>query len=175
MPTTMYNLNEVSLDLEAGKYTYTIGPDGDLNIPRPSRLVAAVQNVNGFDYPIELIDKDTYNNIFNKYIEASLIQHLFVKHTYPQLEVYVWPIPTETHTVRIDCWYVFNSLTLNTVLDFPYGYKKALKLNTAVMLRIMYKLTTKQDLVTAAVDAKAVIQRVNNTTPLMTIDVCRKM
>ena len=129
-----------------GAQSYTVGPGGNFNIPRPDRLETAYfrQTVsavpNQVDYPLQLLQsREDYSSIALKTL-TSWPQFIFYDSAYPIGAVYPWPLPTaalgDLHIVTKDNLVQFSSLTQN--INLPPEYTEAIWSNLAVRLAAMY-------------------------------------
>jgi hypothetical protein len=129
-----------------GAQSYTVGPGGDFNVPRPDRLEAAFfrQTVssqpNQVDYQLELLEaREDYNKIALKTL-VSWPQYIFYDSAYPIGQVFPWPVPQasvyEIHLTLKETLTQFSSYTQN--LNLPGEYVEALWTNLAVRLTAIY-------------------------------------
>ena len=156
-----------------GAQSYTVGPGGNFNIPRPDRLEGAYfrQLVSGspnlVDYPLDLLEsREDYSRIRLKTL-TTWPQVAFYDAAYPTGSVYVYPEPQaglfEIHILTKD---VLGSIaTLQQAVSLPPEYMAALKFNLAVRLREAYQLAPRPVLVGLAKDALNVIRNANAQVP----------
>ncbi len=164
----MWHLIDVH-KVSTGAVSYTVGPGGDFNTPRPDRLEAAffrqiVQSQpNQIDYPLEIIEaRETYNNIALKTL-STFPYAIFYDAAYPIGVIYPWPVPQaaiyEIHLTLKDTLTGFT--TLNQTVVMPPEYIAALKFNLAIRLRQAYSLPSDPILVALAKDSLNVIRGAN--------------
>jgi hypothetical protein len=149
-----------------GAQSYSIGPNGDFNSPRPDRLEAAFyrQNPgtpgsgfgdfafgvsgfgdlgspnNGVDYPLTILDsREDYSDIVLKGL-ASWPNCIFYDSAFPMGYVYPWPIPPtglyELHLIVKDTLVQF--VTPQDTVNLPPEYTEALWTNLTVRLGAVY-------------------------------------
>ena len=82
----------------AGEIRRTLGPSGDFVGNRPVLLDDATyyRAPSGVSYGIKFINQDQYDGIAVKTATSTFPQVIFVNETYPNVEMYVYPRPTQT-------------------------------------------------------------------------------
>lgn len=132
--------------LTLGKQAFTLGPGGDFNANRPSKIIGMsailLQNPsNPIEVPMEMYTMwDWQNKIPVKNVPGSFPQVCYDDGGMPLRTLNFWPIPTyQTNNVRIYSWTSLTwPATLQTLLNFPPGYAKAFRYNLAVELASEY-------------------------------------
>lgn len=144
-----YAILEQSAPLVPGQQSYTIGkdPTADFNMTRPLKILdgpgtAYVQDVNGNNYPMNVVPRDQWNLYGNRsiLIQSDFPDTLFYDPQYPLGVINVLPVPTINYTMFWDSYLQladFDSLT--TAFSFPPGYKRAIVTNLAVALKPYFK------------------------------------
>ncbi len=129
---------EQSIALTANKQTYTIGTGGDINGTRPLRIsnepgTAYIQDVNGQNYPLSVVEQDIWNQIGNRSsnVTANVPNTLFYDSQYPLGKLSFYPMPniggfTAFWDSRLQ---LTDFAALSTAFSFPPGYKMALQSN----------------------------------------------
>ena len=76
----------------------TLGPSGDFVGNRPVQLLDSTYYIapSGVSYGIKFINQDQYDGIAVKTATSTFPQVIFVNNTYPDVEMYVYPKPTQT-------------------------------------------------------------------------------
>lgn len=129
-----------------GAMSYTVGPGGDFNIPRPDRLEAAFfrqivsSQPNQVDYPLEILEaREDYNDIALKSL-VSWPQYIFYDSAFPLGSVYPWPVPQasifELHLTLKDTLVQFSTLTQS--INLPPEYTEAIWTNLTARLCGIY-------------------------------------
>lgn len=125
-------------DLEADQASYTIGPSGDLDHPRPTEIDAAAwfDPTTNQEYPLSPLTTEAYDLITNKEESGTQPTSFYYEPTDPDGTIYLWPVPdNSTYDLVL---YVKSALTQyanrDTAVDLPPGYAKALRYNLAVEL-----------------------------------------
>lgn len=158
--------------LQAGVGQYSVGPGGTLNaslaptLPRPVRIEDA-QFVTGsgpstLDTPLPLLTENQYNEIAFKGMPSSWALWAYYGATYPLGTFVVWPVPSGSAQVRLTLWQPMSSIpTLETDVDLPPGYRRALQYNLAMELAPEYGVVPGQTVATLAMESKDSLQRAN--------------
>jgi hypothetical protein len=172
----IYHLITVS-KTSTGAQSYTVGPNGDFNTPRPDKLESAFlrqivpSQPNLVDYPLMILpSREDYNQIPLKTL-GSFPQWIFYDSAYPLGSVYPWPIPQANiyalHLTVKDQIAQFTSLA--QTIDLPPEYEAALLYNLAWRLRPAYQLPPDPTLSGLAIDSLNVIRNANAQIPMLTL------
>lgn len=168
----VYHLIDTALTT-TGAQSYSVGPGGDFNMPRPDRLETAYfrQLVNAtpnqVDYPLTVLEaREDYSRIRLKSL-TTWPTTIFYDAANPLGKVYPWPVPQanlfELHLVTKDTLSSFAAPS--TAFSFPPEYLAALVYNLAIRLRVAYRLPGDPVLVGLAKDALNVIRNANAQVP----------
>lgn len=171
---------EISWTLVPGQQTYTIGAGGQINATRPLRLIdtpgsAYVQDYNGNNYPVRVINQQQWNSIGNRspaVVTANFPDSLFYDPQFPLGKINLNPTPSMPYTAFIDAYLQLTDFaTLEATASLPPGYNRAIKANLAVELK-PYFADGQIDpaLVKAALESKASIKRTNQRKLVSTFD-----
>ena len=104
----------------------TFGPTGDIVANRPVAIDDSTyfrDPANGISYGLKLINQQQYNGIAVKTVTSTYPQVLWVNMTYPNIEMYVYPVPTkvlEFHVVSVN--ELTQPVNLATDLAFPLNF-----------------------------------------------------
>lgn len=159
-----------------GQLSYTIGPTGDINVPRPDRIEAAffrqfVQDQpNEVDYPLQIIDsREDYNQIALKTLSTWPLA-VFYDSAYPLGNVFIWPVPQaglyEIHLSIKDTLAQFQSYY--TQVNLPPEYIEAIWTNLTIRLAAIYPGTQPSPAVEAlAKSSLATIRGANAQIPTL--------
>ncbi len=130
-----------SFPLTIGKTTYVIGQTGsvDFNTVRPDEITWAYRrDFNNIDYPLALINKELYNSLQMKSLDALPYQ-LYYDTQYPNGIIYIWPADMQADTLFIESLKPVNQFTtLQTVMNLPGEYQEAIKYLLAKRLAVEY-------------------------------------
>ena len=129
-----------------GAQSYTVGPGGNFNIPRPAKLESAFfrQQFNGIqpvDYPLEILrSTEDYNRISLKSLNA-FPRYAFYDMAYPIGNLFVWPLPSNQYEIFITTMLQLQQFhTINDTLALPPEYSAALMWNLTLELYPFYGL-----------------------------------
>lgn len=171
----VYHLLDVS-KVSTGAVSYTVGPGGDFDTPRPDRLedgnfmrqlnTAPPQQV---DYPLGLIpSREDYNRIRMKSL-GTWPSWIFYDSGWPTGLAYPWPVPQasiyEIHIAVKAQLTQFTSLT--QTINLPPEYSPCIGYNLQARLRAAYRLPPTADIIALAKDALNVIRLANVQVPKM--------
>jgi len=124
--------------LVSGQAEYTIGVGGNFNTAKPLQILTAFTRIGNIDYNIEVISDTEYDGIPQKDIKNSIPDVLFYSQSEPLGKITFYPVPT-TGSVYIRTEKQLTQLpSLNTDLEFPAGWVRALIYNLALELAPEY-------------------------------------
>ena len=149
----------------------TLGPTGDFVGERPIKLDDATyfrDASTNVSYGIKLINNEQYNNIAVKTVTSTYPQLMWVNMTYPDVEIYIYPVPTkvlEFHFVSVRP--LTQPAALDTNLAFPPGYLRAFRFNLACELAAEFGVEPSPQVQRIAMASKRDLKRINNPDDLM--------
>ena len=156
----------------AGLISRTLGPTGNFVGLRPillddSTYFRAPTNVS---YGIKFINQQQYNGIAVKTVTSTYPQVMWVNMTFPDIEMYVYPRPTqdlEFHFVSVE---ELNSpANLSTVLYYPPGYLRAFTYNLAMEFAPEFGVEPSPQVQRIAMTSKRDLKRINNPDDVMAL------
>jgi hypothetical protein len=156
----------------AGFISRTLGPTGDFIGLRPvllddSTYFRAPTNVS---YGIKFINQQQYNGIAVKTVTSTYPQVMWVNMTFPDIEMYVYPRPTqdlEFHFVSVE--ELNNPANLSTVLYYPPGYLRAFTYNLAMEFAPEFGVEPSPQVQRIAMTSKRDLKRINNPDDVMAL------
>jgi hypothetical protein len=156
----------------ANEVKRTLGPSGDFVGVRPILVDDSTYYVapNGVSYQINMLNEMQYNSIAVKTVTASYPQQLYVNMTYPDIEMYVYPVPSqplEWHIVSVR--ELSQPATLTTELHFPPGYMRAFAYNLACELAPEFGVEPSPQVQRIAMTSKRNLKRINNPGDVMAL------
>jgi hypothetical protein len=155
----------------AGAIRKTLGPTGDFVGNRPILVDDATYFKSGqVSYGIKLINQQMYDGIAVKTVTSTYPQVMFVNMTYPDIEMYVYPVPNtslEFHFVSVE--ELNNPASLSTTLAFPPGYLRAFKYNLACEIANEFGVEPPQTVQRIAMTSKRNLKRINNPDDVMSM------
>lgn len=154
----------------AGQISRTLGPTGDFVGIRPVQIDPATYYVapSGVSYGIKLINQQQYNGIAVKTATSTFPQVMFVNMTFPDIEMVVYPRPTqdlEWHIVSVE--ELAQPADLATDLFFPPGYMRAFAYNLACEIAPEFGVEPSPQVQRIAMTSKRNLKRINNPDDVM--------
>jgi hypothetical protein len=155
-----------------GEIKRTLGPTGDFVGNRPIQLDDATyfRAPSGVSYGIKIINQDQYNGIAVKTSTSTFPQVIFVNNTFPNVEMYVYPRPTqilEWHFISVQ--ELTQPATLSTELFFPPGYMRAFAYNLAMEIAPEFGVEPSPQVQRIAMTSKRNLKRINNPYDVMSL------
>jgi hypothetical protein len=157
----------------ATEISRTLGPTGDFVGNRPILVDDATyfkDPSTGVSYGIKLINQQQYDGIALKTVRSTYPQVMWVNMTYPDIEIYIYPIPTrvlEFHFISVE--ELSQPTNLSTVLAFPPGYLRAFRYNLACELAPEFGVEPSRQVSRIAMTSKRNLKRINNPDDIMAI------
>jgi hypothetical protein len=151
----------------------TFGPTGDIVANRPIAIDDSTyfrDPANGISYGLKLINQQQYNGIAVKTVTSTYPQVLWVNMTYPNIEMYVYPVPTkvlEFHVVSVE--ELTQPANLATDLAFPPGYLRCFRYNLACELAPEFGVEPSRQVQRIAMTSKRNLKRINNPDDIMSL------
>jgi len=156
----------------SGEIKRTLGPTGDFVGNRPVLLDTATYYIapSGVSYGIKFINQDQYNGIAVKTATSTFPQVIFVNETFPDVEMYIYPRPTQTlewHFISVQ--ELSQPATLATQLHFPPGYMRAFTYNLAMEIAPEFGVEPSPQVQRIAMTSKRNLKRINNPNDIMSM------
>ena len=156
-----------------GFISRTLGPTGDFVGNRPVLLDDSTyfkDPSNGISFGIKILNQQQYNGIAVKTVTSTYPQVIWVNMTYPNIEMYVYPVPTkvlEWHFVSVS--ELTQPATLATVLSFPPGYLRAFRYCLACEIAAEFGVEPSPQVSRIAMTSKRNLKRINNPDDIMSL------
>jgi hypothetical protein len=157
----------------ASTLSRTLGPTGNIVGLRPVLVDDATyfrDPANGISYGLKLINQQQYNGIAVKTVTSTYPQVMWVNMTYPDIEMYVYPVPTKTlefHIVSVE--ELSQPANLATDLAFPPGYLRAFRYNLACEIAPEFGVEPSRQVQRIAMTSKRNLKRINNPDDIMAL------
>ena len=151
----------------------TLGPTGSLVGQRPILVDDATyfrDPANNISFGIKLINQQQYDGIAVKTVTSTYPQVMWVNMTYPDIELYVYPVPTkvlEFHFVSVEP--LMSVSSLSTDITMPLGYLRAFKYNLALEIAAEFGITPNPQVSRIAMTSKRNLKRINNPDDVMSL------
>lgn len=159
-----------SYPLAGGKNSYTLGPGGDWDAPRPQRITKAnlikTDVVPYLRIPVEVLDDLQWGAIKLQGVDSSIVLKIYSDGAYPVSTVWTWPQPTMSYLLELYTWQLlaqFDDLTAD--LSFPPGYARAIKYNLACEIAPEFGKEPSPRVAQIAIESKAALQSFNADPP----------
>jgi hypothetical protein len=151
----------------------TFGPTGNIVGNRPVLIDDATyfrDPASGISYGLKLINQQQYNGIAVKTVTSTYPQVLWVNMTYPDIEMYVYPVPTKVLEFHIVSVQELNQpANLATDLAFPPGYLRCFRYNLACELAPEFGVEPSRQVSRIAMTSKRNLKRINNPDDIMAL------
>lgn len=158
----------------AGQGTYTMGVGGNFNTVRPQSIencLIVAQATPETELPMTIINKDQYAGIIVKSVTSSIPLFLYPDYGFPFANLNIWPVPSVVTNLILYSWKPLASfVTVNDTVALPTGYQRALIYNLALELAPEYGKEPSPTVLQLALEAKAVVKRLNIRPDYMTVD-----
>lgn len=163
------SVNEVIATV--GAISATVGPGLTFDTVRPPCVEAgAFSRLNGVDYPIEWIDRQTYESITLKTVSSSFPQYAYYDANMPTANIFFYPVPITPIEIHVPIQQQFTEFA-DQVTDYALapGYQRALEYTLAEELAPGIRPVDPQ-VTRNAMIARRAIRRTNVNVPQMNVD-----
>ena len=156
-----------------GAVSRTLGPTGDFVGNRPILIDDATyfrDPGTNVSFGIKIINQQQYDGIAVKTVTSTYPQVLWINMTYPNIEMYIYPVPTrllEWHFISVE--ELSNPATLSTNLTFPPGYLRAFTYNLAMEIAPEFGVEPSPQVRRIAMTSKRNLKRINNPDDVMSL------
>ena len=165
----LYGWKNELFNLTAAKGVYTIGPGGDFDTTRPQKITKAFVRYNAstqqsfaYDYGLEIVPNDKYQDVFLKALTVTYPIYLFYNNTYPLGAITLYPYPSQECILGLSSWMQIEKFeSLIQDISLPPGYESALAYNLAIEMGMEYGKPLDPMITEKALETKADIMRVN--------------
>lgn len=171
----IFNLITVSFT-STGAISYTVGPGGNFNTPRPDRLENGcffrqlnTSGSNQVDYSLDLIQsKENYDRITLKSM-GTWPSQVFYDSAYPMGNAFIWPVPASgLYEIFLLMKSQITAFTgLSQAISLPPEYEVALNYNGQVRTRIAYRMPPDPLMIGLAKDSLNVLREANVQMPTL--------
>jgi hypothetical protein len=156
----------------SGLISRTLGPSGDFVGDRPILLDDSTYYLanNGVSYGVKFINQAQYNGIAVKTVTSTFPQVMFVNMTYPDIEMFIYPRPTQALQ-----WHFISVQKLNqpallaTPMHYPPGYLRAFTYNLAMEFAPEFGVEPSPQVQRIAMTSKRDLKRINNPDDIMSL------
>ena len=151
----------------------TLGPTGDFVGNRPVLVDDATyfrDPGTNVSFGIRIINQQQYDGIAVKTVTSTYPQVIWINMTYPDIEMYVYPVPTrllEWHFISVE--ELSKPASLTTTISFPPGYLRAFRYSLAMELAPEFNMEPSPQVVRIAMTSKRNLKRINNPDDIMSL------
>jgi len=149
-----------------GEIRQTLGPTGDFVGERPTLLDFSTYYTNAGgkqSFTPSFINQEQYNAITLKSATSTLPQVIFVNMTYPDIEINIFPKPTQSliwHFVSTKP--LSGAAEIGTQLSFPPGYLRAARFNLACEISSEFGVEPSKTVSKIAAKSLNTLKKINN-------------
>lgn len=119
--------------LAAGQTTITIGPGGQVNIPRPMRVESAYARFQNLDENIQVCSKEVYDAIGLKTVGSTWPEYLWYDQALPIGTAKLWPVPQASIDIHLTTLATLAPFAnANSAQELPGGYRNWLDLELSI-------------------------------------------
>ncbi len=166
---SIFTIGSNDYPLTLNKQAYTLGPGGDFDTTRPSKIVGMsaillYNPTNPVEEPMVMYTwQEWQTQVPVKNVPGSFPLICYDDGGMPLRTLNFWPIPSlQPSNVRIYAWQsLVWPANLQTVLNFPPGYARAFVYNLAVELAPQFGAQVPQAVAKVATDSLAMIKLAN--------------
>ena len=163
-----YTTTNTVVTLPANSTSRTIGPLMQIPMIRPVKILrGSFARYQNYDYPIEPVSEQEYNEILIKSDTTAVAPCIcFFDGGTPTGIVYFWPAPendVQLHLVTPAPGGEATSTT--TTYDFPPGYRRMVENNLAIEISPDFNVEPSRMLLSMAASSKRMLKRTNGRVP----------
>lgn len=161
-PLNHYAISSEQHTLSANTYIYTLGSGGSFSSVRPVLIESANIILSGLKHPMDLVSKAEYDAILEPTGAMTVPRKLYSDGGHPLTTIKIWPVPSGTPDLEINSPFIIPPFdALNTAVDLPPAYYKALLYTLAVDLAPSFRLQLDPSLPEIALDAQTQMKKPN--------------
>lgn len=135
-----YAIQTQDITVSASDTNVTIGPSGDLVSARPVRVENAYAVIDDMTYDVRILNENEFAAIPDKTAQSDWPDRIWPQMTFPDVTIWLYPIPTTTSTLRILTRVPLTEFsTAATTVSLPPGWEDAMAYNLAVRIAPEYE------------------------------------
>ncbi len=160
-----YAIQTQDITVSASDTNVTVGPSGDLVTTRPVAIEGAYAVVDDMTYNVRILNEQEFAAIPDKTAQSDWPDRIWPQMSFPDVTIYLYPIPTTTSTLRILTRVPVSSFaSAGTTVSLPPGWEDALAYNLAVRIAPEYEREASQTVKEMARETRAAL-RITNSRP----------
>lgn len=140
--TGIYAVQSTMFATQGGKGTYTLGPGGDWDIPRPTYIedIRYRYDDQDLEWPMARLTPHEYWGIYLKGTQSTLPHAWFDDGAFPMRNIALYFIPSTSRHVVVHSWVLLDNLmTIDDAIFLPEGYELWLRYELAKHLAPEYE------------------------------------
>jgi len=144
-----------------GASSYTIGSGATINTTKPVEIISAYVTTGSVDYPLTFINDEVYDQYVSyKSVTSSIPSYINYSNGHPNGTIRLWPIDTSGTVLHLLSEKAITQFTsLDTTVDLPTGWEKALKYGLALDIAPEYGIgTPPPSVIAGARESKGLIE-----------------
>lgn len=161
-PLNHYSVNSEQHTLSSGVGIYTLGSGGTFSTTRPVLIESANILLSGLKHPMDLVSKAEYDAILEPTGQMTVPRKLYSDGGHPTTTIKIWPVPSGTPDLEVNSPFIIPPFgALNSAVNLPPAYYKALLYTLAVDLAPSFRLQLDPSLPQIALDAQTQMKKPN--------------
>lgn len=171
----VYTILRQVFPLINGQQAYTLGAGGDFDVARPARIEQAsvlVQTASpDVEIPIDMLTVEGWQNQTVKQVSSTFPLAIYPDGAFPLNTIYCWPIPAGPCSLVLYNWAPYLSTSsLNSQVQFPPGYERAIRFNLAKEMAAEFGLEPSPTVRETALTSLDTLFNMNHTPLEMSLD-----
>lgn len=161
----VYQILDESFTWTGGQSSRTMGPSGNFDTSRPTKVTGFYIKDAGIDYHAEIIGRERYDSIADKASGSTYPEYIYPQMGVPLVTLYAFPVPSGTQEAHVLSWKRLQAFTsLTDELSLPPGYQRAIEFNLGVEFAPDFgraAMEAARDIAGQAALSKSAIKRLN--------------
>lgn len=161
----IYALRPDTFTMVAGQQAYS--STSFASALRPVHIDSLIVSLSNIDYPVEIIDTESFQNISYKPVN-SIPQYVTITAAMPVLTLDFWPRPYAAFVCTLQVFTpLISTISEITVLSLPPGYEDWIVSNLSIRCANSWRRPVTPDMRLQARNARMALKRANYEPPLM--------
>jgi hypothetical protein len=133
-PVHNFTPQRMTYTLPGGSGSFTVGPGGQLAMPRPARCDAIAAASGTYRRPVDIVSSLEWSTMLEPSgAPITVPMELYVDYGYPAVTLNLWPVGSGT--IEVHSLQALQSFAaIGDVVNLPPGYEAAIRYNLAVAL-----------------------------------------
>ena len=148
-----------------GASSYTIGPGGDFDQPRPLRIERAGYIYNTLESPTSVISNQRWA-MGGGPTNPGGFTGVYYDKAFPVATIHLRPVPTTASHLALYAWQPLTQIVSESeTVELPPGYADAVRYNLAVRIAAEWGRQPRPDVLQLAIESKAIVKSFNSSPP----------